>query len=101
MSVPAREDGQSCVSDFECLSGTCIVDTCETLPLDDGDVCEDALQCESEFCNYEFPRQCDNPPLPDGKNCLDDEECESGVCDGICTPGLAEGSECGFGGECN
>jgi hypothetical protein len=98
--APQRDDGDSCVNDFECLSSTCIVDTCETLPLDDGDVCEDALQCESEFCNYEFPRQCDNLPLPDGKNCAFDEECESGVCDGICTPGLTEGSECEFGGEC-
>ena len=98
--APARDDGDSCLFDYQCLSNDCIVDECGTLPLDNGDVCEDDFQCVSEFCNYEATRQCDTLPLPDGKFCISDDECESGVCDGICTPGLAEGSECNFGGEC-
>ena len=99
--APARDDGDSCESGFQCLSGVCILEdgTCGTLPLADGDVCDSSFQCESEFCNYEFPAQCDTLPLPDGKNCFDGEECESGLCNGVCTPGLAEGSEC-FGDQC-
>lgn len=102
--VPERAEGQSCTFDYQCSvadEANCIAGNCRIPPLGDGDDCELDEQCTSLFCSADGI--CDNPPLPNGKGCNDHEECESGVCDffeGICTPGLQEGSECGEGTPC-
>jgi hypothetical protein len=94
--VPRKADGQTCTlgANYECLSDQCVNGTCRTLPLENGQECDFATQCESGFCGYDG--LCDMLPLPDGKPCFDHAECESAVCfDNQCTPGLQEGSECG------
>ena len=94
--IPRKNDGQTCTfgANYECLSDQCVNGTCRTLPLENGQECDFAEQCQSEFCGYDG--LCDMLPLPDGKLCLSDVECESTVCfEGQCTPGLQEGSECG------
>ena len=98
--VPRKEDGQTCTfgANYECLSDQCVNGTCRTLPLDIGQECDAAEQCESGFCGHDG--LCDMLPLPDGKLCFFPEECESAVCfEGQCTPGLQAGSECGGFGQ--
>lgn len=98
--VPARNDGQTCLNDFECVSGECISGTCRTLPLADGQGCELDTDCESLYCGVDFPRVCDTPPLPNGTACSDGFYCESGICfNGECSQGLTEGSTCGDFGQ--
>jgi hypothetical protein len=96
-------DGSPCspTTSFVCASGSCVIDTCQTLPLPDGSECSSDLQCENEHCTYETPRVCATFPLADGRGCLFPDECESGICysTGLgmstCNPGLPEDQPCG------
>jgi len=98
--IEKKDDGATCDLDTECTSETCVAGFCRTLPLERGVECEDAMQCESLFCNYEDTRECDNLPLDLSDPCQTGAECESGVCfEGECESGLDEGDGCDDAGD--
>lgn len=91
-------DGQPCMLDGECASGTCIGDICGTPPFASGQPCSSGFQCESTFCGLDDPRVCTELPLPIGERCSSSDQCESGVCFGMaeprCVTGAGEGEPC-------
>jgi hypothetical protein len=100
--VAGKQDGATCEADSECTSGGCVAGFCRTRPLGLGVGCDDASDCESEFCGYDTPRVCAELPLGLGSPCFANEECASGVCfpntlTGIpeCISGLDAGELCG------
>lgn len=93
--IEKKDDGATCDLETECTSGTCVAGFCRTLPLERGVECENAIECESLFCNYEDTRECDTLPLALNDPCASGAECDSGVCfEGECTNGLDEGEAC-------
>ena len=93
--VEQRSDGSSCELDIECRSGSCIAETCRTLPLDDGVACTSDFQCDSLFCSLDDDRVCERLPLPNGAACALAGQCASGICfQGTCNVGLTEGQSC-------
>ncbi len=100
--VALLSDGMVCLSGNDCLSDMCIGGRCGTRPVADGQPCDSAIDCESNFCSLETsPGTCESPPLPNGRLCTADDQCESGVCflasgatDATCRTGAGAGSPC-------
>lgn len=108
--VAIKQDGAACTLDNECESGECIAGFCRTSPLDLGVACDDASDCESEFCSHDDEPVCAELPLPLNEPCFSGDECASGVCFAstpgeppTCGNGLDEGESCGAAGQapCN
>jgi hypothetical protein len=92
--VEQRADGAVCDVDVECQSGSCVAETCRTLPLADGIACTSDFQCESLFCSPD-EQVCERLPLSNGATCFANEQCASGICfQNSCNAGLTEGQSC-------
>ena len=109
----SRPNGDACLLDAECLSGTCAQARCCATPCADGQRCDvpgyegicrpaplDAVPCETAA-------HCDG--VPGQPHCVDavccDDSCIGGRCDlpgfeGLCIPGLIDGAPCVQGRAC-
>jgi hypothetical protein len=99
-----RADQEHCSQDRQCFSEACVAGACRQLPVPDGERCDEAADCESEYCNLaEAEPTCAQLPLPLGASCDPQAagDCETGVCfdedqvgEPVCADGLEEGDEC-------
>ncbi len=100
--VALRPDNADCVADTDCVSGDCVQERCRTLPLGNGEACDEDEDCESEFCNVaEDDPHCQELPLALGTPCWSHQQCESLVCfapdsatQSTCVVGREEGEAC-------
>lgn len=89
--------GGACTEDHHCSSEACVAGACASLPLADGERCDDAYDCESSFCNEAEPEpKCRTLPLGIGAPCPSSTACASRVCfNGACQSGAEVGARCG------
>jgi hypothetical protein len=90
-------DGETCVTDLECVSGTCDGDSlngdpgvCATPP-GEGEPCETFDCADGFYCDDSGGEGVCAPAQADGAGCSFDDDCQSDNCDqGTCMPRAPE-----------
>jgi len=102
-----RDDGQECIENYECLTGTCVDGTCkQTELLADGEDCLLDSQCEGDQCSNGICQTATTAPASalneDTPECSTDAECtETDLCvAGTCEPVQATEDSCLIDSDC-
>lgn len=75
--VKILDNGATCTSSFDCMSGNCSAGTCAA-QRNLGDACEYSIECNNSYCDSQT-NTCQTLKA-DGASCMYSDECESARC---------------------